>query len=294
LAARIAQSSGAKFTKVLSAIDKMIKVLEGEDDDDLSNKEDCEKDRAADTKEAAGLSRSIDELSDDMSKLEGEIKQASSAISEKETSVKDLQKEVKDANKIRQDENSEWKLNDKDDSAAVALLEQSAGVLKSFYKNNFALMQQSNSEKGAQSPPAPKTWEGGYGGAKKESTGIVGILDLIKADVEKDQKAAKSAEETSQKEHDKFVTESEGSIKDLNAAISDLSDKNAKRVIEISSKKATSGNKKGSLDTVVEKMKKAAPGCDFLLVNFKVRIANRKMEIDGLNKAKTILKAHGQ
>jgi len=92
--------SGAKFDKVLSAVTKMIKTLEDEDDSDLSNKEDCEKERMADTKEAATLSRTIDELSDDVSKLQGEIEQINKQVDEKDQSVKDLNKEMKDAAKL--------------------------------------------------------------------------------------------------------------------------------------------------------------------------------------------------
>jgi len=117
---------------------------------------------------------------------------------------------------------------------------------------------------------------------------------VIKADVEKDQKAAKTSEGTAQKEHDTFVKESEDSIKKLKTAISDLNDSKAKKEIAINTKKSTSATKKGGLDAVIEKMKAAAPGCDFLLTNFKVRTDNRKLEMDGLNQAKTILKAENK
>lgn len=292
--------SGAKFDKVLSAVTKMIKTLEDEDDSDLSNKEDCEKERMADTKEAATLSRTIDELSDDVSKLQGEIEQINKQVDEKDQSVKDLNKEMKDATKIREDENREWKQSNSDDAATITLLQQSANVLKSFYKKNFAMVQAKNTVQaaphvaGEAPPPPPQTWGGAYGGAKTESNGIISILDLLKKDVEKDQAAGKAAEESAQKDHEKFVKESESSVKNLQSAINELQMSKGKKEKDIQSKKATSGTKKGSLDSVLDKMKKAAPSCDFLLVNFKVRAANRKLEIDGLNNAKTILKAQNK
>jgi len=294
LAARFALNSGAKFDKVLSAIDKMIKTLEDEGKDDEANKKDCEDEREKNTKEAAELSRTIDELSDDVTKLEGEIEEINKEVEEKEQSVADTKKEVKDAKKIREEENSEWKKNDADDTAAIGLLEKSAGVLKTFYKENFSMLQKKSVappdvEAGKAPPAPPATWDGGYGGAQKEQTGIVGILDVIRSDVEKDQTSAKKAEDDAQTEHDKFVKESEDSIKKLEEAINKLNEDKGKKEKEITSKESTSKNKKGSLDTVVKKMKEAAPGCDFLTVNFKVRADNRKLEIDGLTKAKGIL-----
>merc|ERR1719305_1357358 len=87
LAARISLASGGKFSKVLTAIDKMIKTLEDEDKDDADNKGDCESDREKNTKEAADYSREIEEI----------VKE----VAEKEDSVKDLKKELKEAKKIR-------------------------------------------------------------------------------------------------------------------------------------------------------------------------------------------------
>lgn len=117
---------------------------------------------------------------------------------------------------------------------------------------------------------------------------------MIKADVEKDQIAGKAAEDAAQKDHDKFVTESEGSIKKLGDAINDLNASKGRKEKDIESTKETSVNKKGLLDAVVQKMKDATKGCDFLLVNFKVRADNRNMEIDGLRKAKTILQSQNK
>jgi len=44
------------------------------------------------------------------------------------------------------------------------------------------------------------------------------------------------------------------------------------------------------LQAVLKKIKEAEPGCDFFAVNFKKRNADRTLEIEGLTKAKAILK----
>lgn len=48
--------------------------------------------------------------------------------------------------------------------------------------------------------------------------------------------------------------------------------------------------KKGGLDATLDKIKDTTPGCDFITVNFEMRSRNRQIEIDGLDKAKAILK----
>jgi len=304
LAARIGLTSGAKFDKVLSAITKMVDELKQDQKDDDSDKTDCETDREADTKEAASHSRAIDELSDDISKLEGEIKEIKAEIEEKEASVKEKQGEIKEAKRIRKDENTEWKQADADDAAAIELVQKSAGVLKKFYNEAFdksqSLLQKNSArdapdvEAGEAPPPPPATWDGAYGGAQKEQTGIVSIMKLIEDDMKKDKASAKTNEDDAQTEHDKYLKETNAAIKALNTAINGLEDSKGNKEKSIKAKEKTSNNKKGSLDAVVKKMKKAAPGCDFLLVNFKTRKANRDLEISGLSKAKDILKAQNK
>merc|ERR1719265_1252713 len=222
----------------------MIKTLKNEDKKDGENKAECEKERAADTKESASLSANIDDLTDDISKLNGEIKQNKKEVSEKEKSIEGLEKEMKDAKRQRADENAEWKRNDADDTAAIKLLEQCAEVLKSFYKKNFKFVQiaakaPEDFRKGEAPPPPPKTWDDGYGGAQKEKNGIVGILGLIQTDMEKDQVEGKKAEDKAQKNYDKFVEESEDSKKKLESAINDLNESTAKKEKSIKSKKTT-------------------------------------------------------
>lgn len=290
-------NAGAKFDKVISAIDKMVKELEDEQDDDNDNKDECESEREKNTKETAELSRNIDELSDDISKLKSEIEENNKEIAEQQEIIDENKKDIKNAKNIRAEEHADWEQADADDSAAIKLLEKSATVLKSFYKENFGFLQATAGKKdppvveaGEAPPPPPKTWDDSYGGAQKESKGIVSILELIRDDTEKGQTAAKKAEDQAQKDHDKFVKDAEKTISDSEDRINELEDSNGKKEKSIGEKDGTKNNKKGRLNTVVEKMKEAAPGCDFLLVNFKVRKSNRDAEISGLNKAKAILK----
>lgn len=44
------------------------------------------------------------------------------------------------------------------------------------------------------------------------------------------------------------------------------------------------------MEALLKKIKESAPGCDFFAINFETRNMDRTMEIDGLEKAKAILK----
>ena len=55
-------------------------------------------------------------------------------------------------------------------------------------------------------------------------------------------------------------------------------------------KKQFRGDKQDSLDATLEKIKDSTPGCDVIAVHFELRSKSRQIEIDGLDKAKAILK----
>merc|ERR1719454_152264 len=116
------------FDKVIAAIDKMVATLKAQMDEDLKTKEQCEKDRAEDTRVAAVASREIDEMSDAISKLEAEINELVIQIEEKKADIKKIEEDLVEAERIRDHENTEWLASDKDDKAAAELVQQARDV----------------------------------------------------------------------------------------------------------------------------------------------------------------------
>merc|ERR1719272_830890 len=107
------------------------------------------------------------------------------------------------------------------------------------------------------------------------------ILSLVKEDIEKDRKKAKDEEELSQKDFDEFKDESETQIKDLEDDISELEGTKGDKESDMKDTKENRLTSHGELEAVMEKIKDAAGGCDFMTVNFDVRKKNRQIEIDG-------------
>jgi len=52
---------------------------------------------------------------------------------------------------------------------------------------------------------------------------------------------------------------------------------------------STKATNEGELASIMDFLKEIAPGCDFIAMNFKMRLTNRQIEKDGLLKAKAIL-----
>jgi len=291
LAKLVGAGPKAAFGPIIATIDKMIKTLNADEAEDLEIKEECEKNRMKDTREAALTSRSIDDMTDTMAKLTEEIAQIVKDIASMTEQIKKTTEELEVATELRKKEKAEWHQSDADDKAAVELVVQAKDVLANFYKENDLnfLQKAPTVEAGAAPPPPPATWEGGYGGKTEQSQGIISILEMIEEDIHADMGKAKTEEDDAQASYDKLKEDSEAEIKSLTKEIEkqdgDKGDKETDRV----NVEGERGTKKEALDAVLHKMAEISPNCEYFAVNYKMRAANRQIEIDGLIKAKAIL-----
>merc|ERR1719387_274299 len=192
----------------------------------------------------------------------------------------------------RTKENVEYKAAKADDEAAAVLIGKSKDVLEKFYSDNgLALTQvarrsvQPEVVAGEAPPPPPTTWADPYGGNKGSTNGIISLLEMVKADVEKDIKTATDAEAKAKTEYDTFKTDTEALIKSLTGEKTSLEGEVGDAETAIVDAKATRKDKKKVLDDTMAFLRSIAPSCDYMAVNFELRKANREAEIDGLIEA---------
>jgi len=296
LAVNIMMHKKGHFDKVIQAIDDMVKTLKEEEGEDLGNKEDCESEREETTADARMSSLKVDDATEEIARQEAIIKETVEQIKLKEEEIKKLEEEIKEATRQREDEKMEFEASQAEDKAAVELIEKAMDVLKSFREeNNLDLVQRGAQEPPkveagkAPPPPPPTGFDEPYGGAKGESAGIQSILGMIKEDIEKDITKAEEAEEEAIKAFEKMKEDAEAAIESAKKAIADYEEKKAKAETAISEEETKKQDAKKALDSTMESIKEAEPGCNFITVNFESRIKNRQLEIDGLLKAKSIL-----
>jgi len=293
----ISVASRGNFDAVLTAIDEMVATLKSQEETELAEKEQCEEDRATDTRAALVASRTIDELTDTITRLQEEIAEKQKQIDESKEEIATIEEELEQAKRLREDQAAAYATAKADDEAAVELIKQAHDVLTTFYSdNNLVLLsnkakvaQAPISEAGEAPPPPPSTWEAPYGGATGESTGILSVLKMIEDDIGKDITKADDAEAASIKSYDEMKAEQEEAIADLQTTISNLEGDIATKEGEIVTAEGDKTTEKETLALTIKKLKDAEPGCDFISVNFKLRSSNRQVEIDGLEKAKAIL-----
>jgi len=239
----------------------------------------------ADTREAAVTSRDIDEMTDHINKLTTEIAQCEKTIEELKAEHQKTSDALDKATQMRADEKASWKQTDADDKLAAETVMNAKNVLEGFYKdNNLALLQ-----KDAPAPP-PDTWEGDYGGKTGESQGIIAIMDMVHEDIVKDRNDANADEDASQTEFEDFETDSKDKMKQLKAETQATNKQMGEAETDKTNTEKERRTSKGKLNAVLNKITDINPNCEYYEVNYPMRLKNRQIEIDGLDKAKAILK----
>jgi len=283
------------FGEVVAAIDKMLDVLQKEEDEDLAKKEQCEADRAADTREAIATSRAMDELSDQITADRSKIAELTAEIEAKTQQVAETTQELKEATEMRQKEHAEWMATDKDDKDAKTVVGSAKEVLAKFYSENGLMLVQKSKQQpfvsasGEAPPPPPPTWEAPYGGKTDEQQGIVAVLEMIMDDIEKDITKSKDEDDASEALFQKSKAAMETEIQELETSISDLEGDKSEKESAVTENTADRLGKKAELGVVMQRISDSEPGCDYFSINYPLRVKNRQIEVDGLNKAKVIL-----
>lgn len=289
--------SRSHFDEVITAIDTMIGVLQEEETKDLKNKENCETDRAADTRTAIELSRSMDEDTEQISSLTSAIAALNEEIKEKTARREVIAKELADAAAMRAKEEEEYQAAKKDDEDAVVLVDRAKDTIQNFYQSRGLMLAQKGhrapedfkTEAGELAPPPPTTWDGAYGGRKDESSGIIAILMMISDDIKKDITKATTDNDAAKQLYQKTKSDLETEDGELDTSISELNSAVSSKEQDVQSAITDRSADSNQLAPIMKKMSDAAPGCDFIAINFGLRSHNRHLEIDGLEKAKDIL-----
>jgi chromosome segregation ATPase len=320
------RAKAVDFSKILAQIDGMIKVLGDEQDDDDMQKGFCEKEIAksekeqADTEEAIEVSAaSIDEMTSSSATLAEEIKTLGDDI-------KALDKAVAEATEQRKEEHAEFLTFQTESNAAVQLIEKAKNRLFKFYRPTMykeapkrelteeekilaasgrsdmiataapelipgttqtVFAQVAVKDDAAPAPP-PETW-GAYQKKDGKSNGVIGLMEMLAKELQTDITEAEHEEETSQKDYERLMAESQKSREEK---VGSITTKEAAKA-ELDTKLETTKEKKALQETELANIKTAIhelhANCDFLLENYDVRKEARVNEIEGLKNAKSVL-----
>jgi predicted nucleic acid-binding Zn-ribbon protein len=278
---------GGHFDKVIHMIENMVLKLKAEGKEDIAHRTRCEGKQDKNKKAMEDLNFNIKKLKEKIERMKDEQKSRQVKIKQTQTAIAKSQKTIKEMKDQRESEWEDFSQATKDDVAAIELIGQAITSLSKFYKDN-KISQSHFLQTEVNKPPG--TWEDdAYGGRKSESGGILAILSMIKEDLEKELQGGKD-EEAAGREN--FANDLKAMEDALDAQMQTKADADS-ALAEVERQINYRGEDKDDDNTDLdgeEDIKKAnAKDCDWIKSDFDKRAANRKLEIQGLNEAKSFL-----
>merc|ERR1719487_2652331 len=283
------------FDKIIKMIDDLVVELKAEQGIDNDKKTYClaEFDKAEDKKKGleldiSDLEKAIADGEESIATLAGEIKALTKGI-------KDLDKSVAEATDSRKAEHDDYVETLAANNGAKDLLDFAKNRLNKFYNPKLyvappareaAAMAQLH---GAAAPPPPPAADLSYKKSGEESGGVIAMIDLLVADIDKDNQVGGVEEKEAQKEYEQFMSDASEKRALDSKAITDNESAKAETESDLQSNKDSKGSKTIEAMDTAKYIGGLHQECDWLLKNYDARQAARTGEIDALGKAKSVL-----
>jgi len=301
------------FEKVVKMIDTMVTQLGREQSDDDSKKEYCDKsiDEAEDSVKV--LKESIKDSNLAIDEAEGELETVIAEIKDLEAGIAKLDKSVAEATAQREAEAAEFEALISGDTAAKEILMFAKNRLNKFYNpklykppakeelsaddrivaNMGSFVQISahrarDEDSKAAPPPPPETF-GAYSKKSEDSGGVIAMIDMLVADLEKEMQIAKVDEKNAQEEYETLSADAGEKRTTDSQAITEKSSAKASLEESLESNKLKKKDSQTELMGVMKEVYALHGECDWLLKFYEVRKNARVSEIDALGKAKAVL-----
>jgi peptidoglycan hydrolase CwlO-like protein len=292
LASLAAHARKDPFAKIKQLIQDLVERLIAEATAEATKKGFCDtelgkarKDRDFRLADIKKLNTELGSLEIKKDDLEAELEDLTSAITK-------LTADLETADKDRKSEKEVNMQTLKDARDGLAAVKEAINVLKVFYKNaaKAAVL--------AQASPVDEDTDGaGFSGAYKgnqaQSTGIIGLLEVMKSDFERTLKVTDAAEKKSAAEFVKFDRTARSDIggKETKVKLDKEDLATTKNAIEQGLLDLQSNQ--DLLDGAVKTIEELKPTCIDTTMSYDERVQKREEELAALNKALCILDTEG-
>jgi chromosome segregation ATPase len=281
------------FEKIITMIDNLVVDLKAEQGVDSDKKAYCEAefDKAEDKKKELDLD--ISDLGKAIADSEESISTLTSEIAALSDGIKKLDSSVAEATSTRKEEHDDFVETLAANTAAKDILAFAKNRLNKFYnpkmyKAPATAVAAALVQSGA-APPRPPEANLAYKKSGEEGGGVIAMIDLLVADIDKENQIMEVDEKDAQKDYETLMSDAQTKRAEDSKAITDKESAKAETETQL---QADTDTKKSKTTEAMETAKFIGglhEECDWLLSNFDARKAARTGEIDALGKAKAVL-----
>jgi chromosome segregation ATPase len=291
------------FEKIIKLIDDLVATLKKEQVDDDAKKEYCEAQFDMTEDKIKGLQRSIEDTKTVIENAKEGIATSISEAKALQEGIVALDKAVAEATEQRKEENADYKELMAGNAAAKELLLFAKNRLNKFYNpklykappkaelsaedkisSSFSLLQLKKDAP----PPPPESFKA-YSKKGEESNGVITMIDMLVADLEKEMTVAETEEKNAQEDYEMTMKDSAEKRAQDTKSLTDKEAMKAELEGELESAKTDLKATANELMATDKYMASLHAECDWLMQYFDVRKEARVGEIDALTKAKAVL-----
>lgn len=306
-AGRHKDAQAPDFGAVSKMIDDMVSVLTKEGAEDMKKKDWCVTELNKADKDLAAKQEKMDTVSATISQVEDEIAGLAEDVTSLTSSIAELNKEAAKATETRKGEHAEYSETLQLSEAAVALIGKAKNRLSKFYNpsvykappkqeasledkiiasygfvQRHASLHRGSAKQMPEIPELPAL-------EKKNSGGVIALMDSIVLDLKKDSAAAEADEKNAQKEYVELMAESQASLEQYTKTLTNTNAAKAemeKKLVTAKEDKTISFEELNNAHTFLGDLHST---CDFVVSNFDMRAQARGTELESLKSAKAVL-----
>lgn len=280
-----ADTSADPFVKIKQMIQDMITRLLAEANAEAEEKAWCDEELTANKLTRDEKTSRVEKLFAQKDELNAEIALLSKEIVTLTKEVSRIDKDVADASKIRAEEKATNTQTIKEAKAAQDAIARALKVLQEFYAK-AGLAEAFVQTKVA---PAPGIFDSSYKGQQGESTGVIGLLEVIQTDFARLESTTEAEENESQNQHDAFLDLSSEDRAQKSADIEHKTNTKKKDQKKLSDTVEDLEGTQNELDKATKYYDSIKPRCVDPGVSYEDRVARRQEEIESLQEALRIL-----
>jgi hypothetical protein len=293
LAALATKAAADPFVKIKKLIQELIERLLQEAADEANHKGWCDKEFGKAKQSRAMKAEAVKSLNEALAKSEALRDKLTEEIAILTKEIDELESALAKTTKERNDESAENAATVSEAQEGQAAVEQAIGVLEKFYKTaaKAEVFVQTSSKQVPDMPDAG--FSGANKGSQSASTGILGMLDVIKSDFIRTIKETEKAEKTAAKEFMEFETTTKVSLGTKKVSKSAKEGELTETEASIDEDNTSLTEEQSLLDKSIQEIIELQPACVDTGMSYEERVAKREQEIEALKEALCTLDKEG-
>jgi len=273
------------FSKVKQMIKDLITKLMEEAAGEADHKAFCDAELATNKQTRTYKAEAVEELTAEVEKQTAVSAKLASDISELSEDISELDAAMAKATEERNEEKAKNAEAVKDAKEAQTAVAQALAVLREFY----AKAAQATSFVQGPAEDATATWDSAYTGMGGESTGVIGMLEVIEGDFARLETETEAAEDQAAAEYKKFMNDSKEDKALKNTEMEHKSNKRTTTEELLVSTQRSLEQTQSELDAALKYYDKLKPDCVDSGMSYEERVKRRKEELESLQDAYKIL-----